>query len=367
MDHVLMPHASVRLYKLSENNWRLSHLLDKKEYNVEAFISAVITLFSGGESISSFFRKAKNIMVELNEDKTKKLIEYLLEKNILVKKDNAENQLIKNLIQKWQKYGWSEAADYYISSLSYPFVEGTVSQYNQDDSKRMSSYYSKEPDLNRSKDYDGSKIVLANTVSKTLESSDFSINLAQALNEPYKIDRKMTIEKNDVLTIASIAFGKFKSRKNNIDDVADAVRKTSPSGGSRHPTEGYIIVNDHVNELDKGVYHFSVSKNALEMINGEVSQDDLIHCFPGLFRKNCPKIIIVLSSLFERNMYRYREPRTFRSIFIDAGHVAETIRLTSQALGLKYCAHTYISFSKTEEMLKLNSLKEGVLYSVGVY
>lgn len=368
MDNILIPHAAVRLSKVSDDQWRLSHLFDKKEYQVSGLIAAIVTLYSGGEDSSSFLLKAQALLGGDGKEKIFKIVEFLKARNILVEVGNSESEFSRKLSEKWEEYGWSEAADYYLSSLSFPFIEGTVYEYNQTDNQTMSAYYDKEPDLNRSKEYDiREKLIPAPSVIESLENPVFNQNSVHVLNGIYDVNYKGHITKEDILLLSSVAFGAFRTRKVDLLNVADTVRKTSPSGGSRHPTEGYIVINYQIEGLEKGVYHFSVKENALEKIHSEVDENIICDTFPGLFRNSArPKVVIVLTTLFERNMYRYREPRTFRSIFIDIGHVSETIRLVSQALGLKYTAHTYIDFPKAEQMLGINPLKEGVFYSVGI-
>ncbi len=45
------------------------------------------------------------------------------------------------------------------------------------------------------------------------------------------------------------------------------ILKPVPSGGARHTTEAYIIVNDGVDGIDFGAYHFNVNNHRLDKIN----------------------------------------------------------------------------------------------------
>ena len=65
-------------------------------------------------------------------------------------------------------------------------------------------------------------------------------------------------------------------------------------------------------------------------------------------------------------MYRYREARTFRTIFIDIGHVASTIKLVSKGLGLNYFGHSYLIEDEVEDLLNLNKFTEGAVYTVAI-
>ena len=65
-------------------------------------------------------------------------------------------------------------------------------------------------------------------------------------------------------------------------------------------------------------------------------------------------------------MYRYREPRTLRTIFIDVGHIAETIKVLCKGLNVHYFAHSYIDEDKLEKILHLKRLEEGIIYNVAL-
>lgn len=361
------PHSAVRLCKISSSEWRLSHLLQKKEFNIDPLVAAVLVLFSGGESKESFLIKTKRFFSPLEQKKLPSIIKLLSEKSILVKKDDEESNRTKILLDKWKLYGWEEAADYYLSSLSFPFIEGTVYDYNRKDKNRMESYYTAEPDFNRSKEYPSPKdLIKLPTVEESLEDPRLTINISDSLNNTNK-SLNANISNDDIFKIFSITFGALKQQYHSIPNVAPNIRKTSPSGGSRHPTEGYaIIANESISGIS-GVFHYSLSKNSLEKIHEPISFNKYKEIFPGLCRfGTIPKLTILLTSLFERNMYRYREPRTFRTLFIDIGHISETLRCIANALGYRFTSHAYVDFSEAEKLLKINPLEEGVFYSVGV-
>src|SRR5260221_6350197 len=49
------------------------------------------------------------------------------------------------------------------------------------------------------------------------------------------------LTRQSVETLMCVAFGKLRSRQVHASGRAPVVRRTSPSGGSRHPTEGYVL------------------------------------------------------------------------------------------------------------------------------
>ncbi len=107
-------------------------------------------------------------------------------------------------------------------------------------------------------------------------------------------------------------------------------RKTSPSGGSRHPTELYLQI-----AADSGarVFYADPMTRRVVALDDEMDIDAIerarVQCDSG------KRVSLVVTSRFARNMYRYREPRTFRTVFLDVGHVIGTMRLAAAQLGLR--------------------------------
>jgi len=87
----------------------------------------------------------------------------------------------------------------------------------------------------------------------------------------------------------------------------------------------------------------------------------------GLYRASFKiKAVVILTSVFERNMFRYREPRTFRTIFLDAGHVAATVEIASRSLGINAYVQHGINDAWVENLLGLDSLREGVILGIAL-
>lgn len=115
----------------------------------------------------------------------------------------------------------------------------------------------------------------------------------------------------------------------------NSYRRTSPSGGAKHPTEASVYINKPIGDLEEGLYIYDVKHHAL--IRDE-SKDDL-------FELNSyeDSVSIILHSRVERPMWRYREIRSYRAILIDAGHVIEVMNEVAGNNGL-YTKMEHISF-----------------------
>lgn len=111
------------------------------------------------------------------------------------------------------------------------------------------------------------------------------------------------------------------------------VAKTSPSGGSRHPTEVYPLVFD-VDGLEPALYHFSVQRDGLELLKPGNHLDFMRRHLlqnPALPRFQ-PKVVYLYSTIFDRSMFRYREPFSYRVMHHDLGHLMQTTALLTSGI-----------------------------------
>lgn len=107
--------------------------------------------------------------------------------------------------------------------------------------------------------------------------------------------------------------------------VGPLLRKTSPSGGARHPTEIVVLLGEPLGEVPSGAYFYDAAQHCLVAI-------------PVSAAKWLPEVdgpcALVICSRVERAMWRYRELRALRPVILDAGHVAETVSLLAGIHGV---------------------------------
>lgn len=114
-------------------------------------------------------------------------------------------------------------------------------------------------------------------------------------------------------------------------------RRTSPSGGSRHPAEGYILT-DGVGRMGPGAYHYDSQRRQPVLLEDWTA--DRVRDF--IFREIVvvhdrlrfqPRACVILAAAVERNMYRYRDSRSYKVLFLDAGHLMQTAAYYAASLG----------------------------------
>ena len=358
MNSRLTTNASVKIY-FDDDKWIINNLLSKTTLETDYKTAIILISFMNGSTIENTYSIFSYYFSIQTEDYLK-FVEKLLEADFLQAEDNASNMWVKKVLTDWNRYGWRKAADYHILTYDYPFWD-----YKQGgreaDREIMEEYAKKEKDFNRGKKY--------KNIEKEINTPS-PISILKKFDTPFKMSYKkeltnFNVEKTKILM--SLVFGVLRTRTvPDSNNRKNLVRKINPSGGSRHPSEGYLF-NLSIEGLEKGIYHYSSITSTLDYLKDIPSNPQLRELFPGLYRAPFePQAFIVITSVFERNMYRYREPRTFRTIFMDVGHIIENIDKICNYLGLDNFQHQGIEDRLVESILDINYLEEGAIMGIAV-
>ena len=135
--------------------------------------------------------------------------------------------------------------------------------------------------------------------------------------------------------------------------------KTCPSGGSRHPTEVYVVAGD-VEAIEQGLYHYSVRRHGLTRIRPGCH---LARLREILFVKKdlpgfVPRAIFIYTSVVERSMFRYRESRSYRVVHHDVGHLIQNVSSIASSLGWRWYNGYSFHDDAVEEFLGVDGLTE---------
>ena len=141
--------------------------------------------------------------------------------------------------------------------------------------------------------------------------------------------------------------------------------KTSPSGGSRHPIEVYVMALK-VAGLDRGLYHYDPREHALARISSAAtSQMARAYCADQPYAGRAAALFI-MTGVFARSLWKYRHPRAYRVVLLDAGHLGQTFCLTATRMGLAPFSTAALKDTLIEEDLGIDGISESVLYVTGV-
>lgn len=141
--------------------------------------------------------------------------------------------------------------------------------------------------------------------------------------------------------------------------------KTSPSGGSRHPGEVYVLCLK-VRGLAPGLYHYDCRRHRLELLHrGKMGSKAVAYCTGQTYVENAAALFL-MTAIFPRSMWKYRFARAYRVVMLDAGHLCQTFCLTATFLGLAPFCTAALKDTLIEKDLDLDGITESVLYVAGV-
>jgi SagB-type dehydrogenase family enzyme len=272
---------------------------------------------------------------QADRDKIEKTLDSLLSKNIIL---SSEIFPQSNAWMNWKKSGWEAAADYHFFTWDAPFLDYSKDGGGHDrDRKNMVQYQEAQPDDQRCKVY-----------KEFLDRQNLPVPTEFA-----SLEIKNLLLSDKIKLLLSLAFGKKGEKACHWSDVP-LIRRTSPSGGSRHPTEGYFL--SHTYGISKGWHHIQADPASLVYLSPLSQEVDFLEN-----ESSAHLGAIVLTSIFERNMYRYREPRTFRTIHMDAGHILETIESAGNELGFEIKVSMNFDENAILKKIKASKFEEGVM------
>jgi SagB-type dehydrogenase family enzyme len=150
-----------------------------------------------------------------------------------------------------------------------------------------------------------------------------------------------------------------------VQEDFNQTKRFYPSAGARYPIESYVIANN-VNELEKGLYHYNIKNNELEMLLKNDLHINSSEIFGDEINKNNPNFII-LTSVMSRTEVKYGV-NAYRFSLLECGHIGQNIYLFSQKEKLGCCAIGGFDNNKLVNLLDLSN-NEIPLYcfSLGCY
>ncbi|WP_143707403.1 SagB/ThcOx family dehydrogenase [Uliginosibacterium sp. TH139] len=296
----------------------------KKSFTKKEFIKTTESIFGAAEAAESAFLA-------------------LLEHQILVATAAASRG-------SWDEHQWAEAWMYHRGTRSYPFIDMGDESGAIEDRERMREYSKISPPPSNYKVMQGERIEL-----EKISRNDSIQNKLDSM--PISLKRKLP----GLSMFFDVCFG--ERGKVSFENQGKFLQKSIPSGGARHPTEAYLVSFED-EELAPGVYHYNVQEHCLTLINKGQYFDLCSEATFDLFKKykRKPKHLLILTSIYERAMWRYRDSRSWRAIPMDVGHALMLFRVMSEAIG--YDSYTYQKFDDDalEKLLCISKISETPLF-----
>jgi SagB-type dehydrogenase family enzyme len=148
-------------------------------------------------------------------------------------------------------------------------------------------------------------------------------------------------------------------------ELGEFALKTSPSGGSLHPIELYVLAR-RVERLGAGFYHYSGADHRLRRLTRHDRAVRIEQYLPQQPWFEDSAAIVFLVAHYERYLWKYDYPRAYRAPFIEAGHLAQTFCVKATELGLAPFVSMALSDRSIEQEIGADGTTRSVLYAAGV-
>ncbi len=141
--------------------------------------------------------------------------------------------------------------------------------------------------------------------------------------------------------------------------------KTSPSAGARHPGEVYVLAC-RVRGLRPGLYHYRADTHRLERLRHGATARQLVQYLAGQTWFRDAAALMLMTAVFPRSHWKYRDPAAYRTVVLDAGHLCQTFCLVATWLGLAPFCTMALKDTLVESHLGIDGVTEATLYAAGV-
>jgi SagB-type dehydrogenase family enzyme len=354
MDRMVM-HASLRCGPDAEHEgfWLVSNLSSNRTWRLDSAAVGVLLAFGGmsGRTANSVCTEL-SILTGVNAEWIEGAIRNLRAVGLVVLENDPEHQYISAMAREWGANGWRAAFDHHLATFDYPFLDYAGNGVARD-RQRMKDYATIESYRRpRPNHPDGAQVYELPSVPEGLGRLQCSSSQA-LLGKTVKVG---IFDRETIAALMATTFGYLTPPGRR-----GRTTRTSPSGGARHPIEAYLIAID-VADMAAGTYHVAAERGLLNRVGDLPEPSVLDAMFPGFLMATFPhRAMVVFTALFERNAYRYREPRTYRTIFMDAGHLSATLELAARSAGLRCFIHHGMADDEVERFLGLAALEQGVV------
>ncbi len=147
------------------------------------------------------------------------------------------------------------------------------------------------------------------------------------------------------------------------DGGVEFLKKHTPSGGSLHATEAYLLVQ-RVEGIAPGLYHYRPVDHALRPLPPPDMPLEEFACsaLAGQHWFAKAPVLVVYAPRIARSHWKYRNhPKAYRALMLDVGHLSQTLYLGATDLGLGAFVTAAVNEVQLEHAFGLGAMEEGPL------
>jgi SagB-type dehydrogenase family enzyme len=182
------------------------------------------------------------------------------------------------------------------------------------------------------------------------------------LRKAIEIRRSLRRYTDDALSLEELSYLLWLTQGvKKIDEKRNVTWRTVPSAGCRHPFETYLSIN-RVDGLEAGLYRFSALEHKLVALEiSESFNEKLTEACMGQRQVATSAVTFIWAAVPYRTVWRYSE-RSYRYLYLDAGHVCQNLHLAAESLNCGICAIGAYHDDAADELLGFNPPEMFVIY-----
>lgn len=288
------------------------------------------------------------------------LVDEMIASGVLVNGREPKVRVALASKKLFDRYGWSHAFHFHNAVRDYPFLDYAMPEGRAPDYELMREYLAVKGLPEKYKLYEG---VTPLPLEKTPQDFRFDVDFDNLVRYEQEAEcRPLTHQRFSHLMYLTMG----QIGKKPWPDQGYLVRRTSPSGGARHPTEAYIAAFD-LEQVPAGVYHYNTRDHGLDLIRSidvDALRKEVVAAAPDVQSRLGfePKAVLFFTTIPERSMWRYRDSRSYRVLFIDLGHILATFRMVCCGMKLRHFTGQGVRDNDAERLLGVDGTNESVLY-----
>lgn len=359
MKYTLCPTTEIRydttgfyIYRhFDGESWKIDLLLDNLVFDI---INMFLTPNCIEYVLKNYAKSEEKVVLEV--------VNSLINVNLLLENNYSSLDVFFKERVGWLDENWKEAFNYHLHTNNISKID----YLNPNDSKKndfeMMEYYLINQDVPSNYKHallSHPRYELSSFIDYSL-IDDFNVFITKSTQEPKK---PLEICIDHINMIVNYTY--IQTEEISMISTGKHIRKPVPSGGARHPTECYIcVLSNSIIGIRSGVYHYNVKNHRLDEI--DIEQSHL--CKFEKYLKTLPRdqdkklsFCFINTIAFERSMYRYKEPRSYRVMHFDLGHIMANFSIVSRLLGLPFSNVFSVADSAVESLLGVNPYYESVM------
>ena len=311
--------------------------------------AALLDCFGSWQTIEATCRRwpqytARSMRISVRQLTQETLLETASQKNL------KGTQKVRSL-QQWRE--WNPAAGFFHMSTKDTYAEKITKEEIQYIEGLMEGRAASLALEQRPR----TKLIRLNSGGR---SSEFSEVLRQ--RRTWREFSRRNVSAEAFCTLLDLSFGVQHWEK--VKKLGKLAQKTSPSGGSLHPLEAYLMVRK-VEGVSPGIYHYDAAGRGLQVVRRGVTAGEIQKYLVGQWWFRDAAFVVFLTAVFGRTQWKYDYPRAYRAILIEAGHLCQTFCLTATWLGLAPFCTIAMADTMIEKALKVDGISESVIYAMG--